>query len=281
MSERYAARLISGPVIGLTLSAWALTSYLNVFGATAATVRLTPETLTEVGMWSVLLPASWLAFALTGAWVLRAQSHNRVGWLCLGFGAFGALEDMCWQLARIAPGAAQAPLGILAGVFIALYLPALLTLLLLRFPDGNLVAPGWRHAERLVWLSVVIQSLCGAFAPRIWIGNETSVANPLYMLPVATAADASRFLDALRGLASFLGIALLLAACVSVVLRWQPAQGVAVRMHRRRCMSHACAGADAMAVASRQCGAVVAGRVCHRRTGGDRHCDTASQSVRH
>jgi hypothetical protein len=162
--------------------------------------------------------------ALVGGLIVARRPANPVGWLILGHALCFSLGELCRQYALYGlvtrPGALPLAYPI-ASVPYWIWGPGVacgFILWPLVFPDGRLVAPGWRLA---VWYAVgatAVQTLLMAVQPG---DHETpGVANPLGVAVLALA-DGRAVLDP-RAL--WLSSALIAAA--SLVVRYRRAAGV-------------------------------------------------------
>jgi hypothetical protein len=115
------------------------------------------QAVSTVGVALIALTAS--TFAFTGGLIVARAQHYRIGDLLLGLGWVGGitLSCMAW-IALDLPGARGAVW--LSGVSIWIF--PLVSLLLMLFPDGHLLSPGWRPAAAL---SVVI-AVAGILLPQ-------------------------------------------------------------------------------------------------------------------
>jgi signal transduction histidine kinase len=210
------------------LSDWALTIYLNVIARSGVSQPANDlEWVANNVVWGVMLPFGWLAFAIVGALILSRRPSNTIGWLCLAFGAFGALEDLPWQLARIvASSTLVGMLSLTASVFYALYLPTTLTLMLLHFPNGRYFSSRWRSIGLVAAGSAALAIFAGFIRPVAWVGNEREVANPLWLMSWSAAQPIRAFSWSLDQTARLIGLIALGAAVASLVLRWRRAGSI-------------------------------------------------------
>jgi hypothetical protein len=166
-------------------------------------------------------------FATVGA-VVAARRHNTIGWLFLGvalvaaMGAFSA--EYAVRTVVAAPG--SLPAGSIAAwattwVFI-LNFPAV-ALLLLLFPDGRLLSPGWRPVAWGVWLSFGgwVLWLMVRPQPIDVVGQE--VANPFAIHALGGTGIAGQALAALNVLVV---VVVLLSSALAPFWRWRRAGAI-------------------------------------------------------
>jgi hypothetical protein len=211
-----------------TTLAWSL--WLASFGCCAAglvvalavTRPLTAAALAQGAAFAVAFP---LGYATIGLVLCLRRPDNPIGWLYavsgLAWSLMVPLDPWVDQLLRdgrplpLAAQVAAATGGFLwaPGVAFGLTLPFLL------LPDGRLRSPGWRVVVATAVTGAGIVLAAGSLLPgRL---GETSIANP-FALAGAAGTAARVLFDA--GLA--LHAASLVAALVSLVLRFRASRGV-------------------------------------------------------
>ncbi|HEV2906483.1 MAG TPA: hypothetical protein VGZ50_04120 [Actinomycetota bacterium] len=165
-----------------------------------------------------LIPAS---FAIVGILILGRQPRNRIGWILMVIG-------LAWMIplepyggfaySRDLPGGA---------LFIALSGPTWVppiglmgTVLLLRFPDGNLPSPRWKKLEWLAVIAISVTVVVILFGPRdLAEEGYPGLLNPLGI-------------DALEAVLNALMVFLLLipltiaASAISLILRFRRSTGM-------------------------------------------------------
>ncbi len=163
-----------------------------------------------------------LGYCGVGALVASRAHRNPVGWLMMAFGIgflIGALTD---EFGRFAIERGGAPLDAFAywlTAWIFLVVIVSLPLMLLYFPDGELLSPRWRWAVRFEVAVGAAATLLSMFAPG---PIELEVPDP---------PDNPLGVDALSGIANvgwllFILLALVgLFAAVSIVLRYRRSEG--------------------------------------------------------
>jgi hypothetical protein len=170
----------------------------------------------------LVLALALLLFGWFGALVVSRQPSHPVGWVLCAFGVLGGVGSFASEYAiyglRSHPGAVPwaAALAWFASWVFALEL-ALLTALLLLFPTGRPPSPRWRW---VLWLAGVGAgcSVVGALAmwPRRGIG----------LLQVFEGPEPGGVLGILDGVGFWVAVVAVLAAIVSLVVRFRRARGV-------------------------------------------------------
>ena len=222
------------PHIRLALTGWvvvmalaALSLFLRLWNSGALDMaHLTgAEVLSEVLWWLVLIPAAVPAYATVGAIIAARRPRNGIGWLLLLGGFAIAVQDAAWQWAAraLAMNPGSLPGGIAAawiGELFGSLLLAPLTVSLLLFPSGMLPSRRWRPAVWMIGVAAVLTALSAALNPTLSAGLIKQVPNPLTV----------RGLDPLVAVANEAGtlvsVLTVLAAVVSVFLRWRRTGGV-------------------------------------------------------
>lgn len=177
--------------------------------------------LMEVVYWLVLIPAAVPAYATVGALIAARHGRNPVGWLCLLLALVLVTQDIAWQYAS--RGVLIAPGSLPAAVWMDWYATlcgacwfVLPTLILLHFPTGQIASRRWRWAAWWTLGNLVIAMGTTLVGPRL----NFSDTNPTTIPAIATAADA------VYSVLVWSQLAALLAAFVSLVLRWRRAGGI-------------------------------------------------------
>jgi hypothetical protein len=158
-----------------------------------------------------------VAFPLLALVILLRMPRNRVGWLLLAMGAFGAVAVLSHEyvVAGVAGPLAPLPaLGIASAVATGSWFPfmGLIPLFLLWLPEGSLPSPRWRPLVGLVVaLNVVVMVVFGSVG---WAEGPTFVVSD---------AEPEGLSGVVFGVMMGLHLLLLLAAFVSVYLRWRRA----------------------------------------------------------
>ena len=171
----------------------------------------------EIAFLLVVLP-----FVVAGFLILAKQPRNRIGWTLVVIGylwlvPFGELGE--FLLSRGLPGGA-ALISLTAGSW-APPIALMGTVLLLRFPTGELLAPRWRWVERFAIAGLAAVVLAIAFSPgTLGFVGYPHIDNPLAFEPVTSAAEAL-----LPFFLITIPVSIVLSA-VSLVLRFRRSRGV-------------------------------------------------------
>jgi hypothetical protein len=168
--------------------------------------------------WSAVIPAS---FAIVGILILGRQPRNPIGWILMVIG-------LAWVVPLEPYGGFAYSRGLPGGtLFIALSGPTWVppiglmgTVLLLRFPDGNLPSPRWRKLEWLAVTAIFVTVVAILFGPRdLAEEGYAGLVNPLGI-------------DALEPVLSALMVFILLipitiaASAISLILRFRRSTGM-------------------------------------------------------
>ncbi|HYG72312.1 MAG TPA: histidine kinase [Actinomycetota bacterium] len=162
-------------------------------------------------------------FAVTGIAILRRDARNAIGWILAAIGigwGVGNVIDLYGDLAvaRDLPGGAIALS--FGAPFWAPPVVAMGTSLLLRFPDGRLPSPGWRHVERVAAAAtLVVIVLVWIAVPDLVDVGYPNLANPLYLESIASFTE--------NGLIALAVIPVaIVASAVALVRRFRGSTGV-------------------------------------------------------
>lgn len=184
-------------------------------GALGAAFR----SVADPGLDAVLYGLMFVAFPVVGV-VLRLRiPENPIGSILLAVGAVGGVEGVSAGLASVTPPdslVAGAAHWMLSWSFYPIIGLVSVPLLLL-FPTGRMLSPGWRWAIWTVPLFVVTASVGVAFSP--WSG-EQGRANPL---AVDGSAEIFLFLLDISGLPLLVGV---LAGVASLAVRYRRATDI-------------------------------------------------------
>ena len=170
---------------------------------------------------NALFVVGMMVLATTGAVLVRSDRHPVMGWLLVGTGLANLLGRLAYGVAAAALESGAASAAALGWVTNWGWLPgqALALLLILRFPDGRLPAPGaWRLVERLVLAWAVAAVLAAAFVPGPLGAEELApLVNPVGL-------DAlGRTVETAVGVVFVVQPVLLLIVLAGPVLRWRRA----------------------------------------------------------
>jgi signal transduction histidine kinase len=157
---------------------------------------------------AIVIGIVWLG---TGALITSRQPGNRAGWIFTAIGLFFFLEGLSLTLvvrgAKTDPGSVPL-LGLWAGVAeYALFAFALVPLLFLLYPDGRPPTPGWRWAQRALFMGVGIAFIGSALNPgplNNLVDSGIIYLNPLGVPGLAGTAGAITALGTLIALGASL-----------------------------------------------------------------------------
>jgi signal transduction histidine kinase len=157
---------------------------------------------------AIVIGIVWLG---TGALITSRQPGNRAGWIFTSIGLFFFLEGLSLTLvvrgAKTDPGSVPL-LGLWAGIAeYALFAFALVPLLFLLYPDGRPPTPGWRWAQRALFVGVGIAFVGSALNPgplNNLVDSGIVYLNPLGVPALAGTADAITALGTLIALGASL-----------------------------------------------------------------------------
>jgi hypothetical protein len=169
---------------------------------------------------SVLTSLSIAVFATAGALVAARRPENPIGWVMCGI-------SLSWTILAVAESGAAvnaARPGSLPAATALAWLsqwavwPAfgLTAIFLLLFPDGRVLSPHWRLAAWVAAAGVVLSVLGEALRPELLVGG---IANPV-------GVDAAGAIEAVRVTGAALLTAGLIAAVLSLLLRFRRATGI-------------------------------------------------------
>jgi hypothetical protein len=212
-----------------TMLAWS--SWLATFGCCAAglvaTLALTrPLTLAALAEGAAYALAFPFGYATIGLVLTLRRPANPIGWLYAAAGLVGGLVvpldpwvDLLIRDRRPLPPAAQ--LAAVAGEFLWAPMVALaITLPFLLLPDGRLRSRRWRVVAVTAVTGAAMVVGFGAVLPGR-LSEQTPIANPFGLAGTAGAAVTVLFSVGLA-----LHVASLVAALVSLVLRFRSSRGV-------------------------------------------------------
>jgi hypothetical protein len=160
------------------------------------------------------------AFALLAPAIYRRRPGNPIGLMFAGLVLNGGVIVLAESYSALVPHpeVGSRPHDDLAAWVANFAWVAFTTILLcelpLRFPDGDLLSPRWRRAERLAVVQIVVLTLGLAFAP----GRMNSY-------PTDNPYPGGELFTVLRGIGFALLIACVALGAVSIVLRFRRAHG--------------------------------------------------------
>jgi hypothetical protein len=164
-----------------------------------------------------------LAFVTVGAVVVARRPGNRIGWLCYGVGLGQILAGFGSQAAAsaLAAGPGPGPIWLVAHELGELCWElswALLALLLLLFPTGQLPSPRWRPVAWAAFAVLVLAAFSAPFLP-----GPPAPGLPPNPIAIPPLEGLLRLAYASAGVV-LAGV--ILAALVSLVVRFRRARGV-------------------------------------------------------
>jgi signal transduction histidine kinase len=159
-------------------------------------------------------------FPIAGFFVLARQPSNRTGWILVAIGyawVWPGAEIGEWGMSRgIAAGA------VLAALSAGMWAPPIVltaTVLLLRFPDGELLSPRWRKVE---WFAIAtVMAIVAVIA--VYPGDFADLGYPDVRNPLAL--DVVAIQPVLPAILLCLPVAIVLSAA-SLILRFRRSRGV-------------------------------------------------------
>jgi hypothetical protein len=219
MSIRFAA-WIAWSVWALSLMSIAASVALQVLNGSTPTATRAPAAL---GIGFVLV---FMSFATVGALVASRQPANLIGWIFCVLGLFlpvaTASEEYALYVLETRPDSLPGGevMAWLAAWFAGPINFAMLSFVLLLFPDGRLLSRRWRP---VVWANLIAILLIIAwnFEPgQIESLGQVKVPNPFGV------AGADALLNALGEIGFFLVLAVAIAGAISLVVRFRRSRGV-------------------------------------------------------
>jgi hypothetical protein len=218
--SRRAARWLAWSLWALSMASIAASTAFQVLNASTPTMSPRGPAALSIGF--VLLFAS---LATVGALVASRQSGNLIGWIFCILGILGPLATASEEYALYAlvtrpdslPGARV--MVWLTASFAGPIVFAIVSFVLLLFPDGRLLSRRWRA---VVWVNLVAILLLFAwsFEPgRIENLGLLKIANPFGV------AGADVLLNTLGIIGLFLVLAATIAGAISLVFRFRRSRG--------------------------------------------------------
>lgn len=212
MSERGARRLAWGAFL-----LWVM----FVFGLILLELATEPVPGTPglgAGLWFAVILAS---FPIVAILILARQPRNRIGWILMAIGLAWFLPFESYgrfALSRGLPGGAL--FLALSGPLWAPPIGLMGTVLLLRFPNGELPSPRWRKVEWIALTAISVTVLAIVFSPGDFEDlGYPEVANPLGIDVLESA------LNALMAFILLIPITIV-ASAASLVMRFRRSTGM-------------------------------------------------------
>jgi hypothetical protein len=173
-----------------------------------------------------VIAVALLTFPTVGLVIALRRPENAIGWLFCGVGVPFALTSACfaYSLYTVAGGGSLPGGEIAAWLNIWLFLPCLFglpTLMFLLFPDGRLLAPGWRWVVWLAAAAMVGVATGAALQPgELADAPVDGVTNPVGI------EGAAGILDVISGASGFAALLSMVLAAASLVIRFRRSRGV-------------------------------------------------------
>jgi signal transduction histidine kinase len=162
-------------------------------------------------------PTQWAALAIsllwlsTGALIVSRQPRNTAGWIFVAIGLALGLEllsvALVVRVVKVDPGSVPLVDAWALVAEHALLVFGLIPLLFLLYPDGRPPTPGWRWAQRILFLGLAIAALATLIAPgplNNLVDSGMVYMNPLGVSSLAGAAGGLIALGTLTALGASL-----------------------------------------------------------------------------
>jgi len=208
---------------------WVAWSMLAVFAAGlafTAVLAVLNQTLAGDPLALLYLP-TFTAFMAVGALVVARRPANAIGWLfsAIGLLALGASVAGEYSQYAYVTRSGGLPFGVVAAWYLAwaafLVFGLTFTYLLLLFPTGRLLSPRWRPIAWLAGIQITAASVLAALQPTLPLeGQGRTIANPIGISGLPHPEQ-----GAVGAVLIGLFVAVSLAACGSLVLRFRRARG--------------------------------------------------------
>jgi hypothetical protein len=121
---------------------------------------------------------AWTLFPIMGSIIIHRRPGNAIGWLCVLGGlhnaAFALLTAFATSRLIVEPGSSVAIASAWLSHTLIVTLSVFPVLILLRFPTGRLLGPGWRRAELAAMLGIVAIVVLAAVEPMQLVGFPTT-----------------------------------------------------------------------------------------------------------
>lgn len=178
-----------------------------------------------LGAGELVLPISGLIYAGLGALVLSRHPRHPIGWLLAGLGLINSIEVLnvgyLAYLSRALPGGVSSVPDFALWSLFWVHVPRLLvplTLLLLLFPDGELLSRRWRAILWAAALGLVISIVSFAFTTEPSERIGVAITNPFGV--------ESQLMTAAQAVGSLLAFVGLIGALAAVTVRFRRSRGV-------------------------------------------------------
>jgi signal transduction histidine kinase len=213
--RRIGVRIPSG---WIAWALWALTLTLVAAGLIFALAYRQEAPLYEFWVVAMIGPI----FATLGALIVSRRPANVIGWIFCIPSAAGGIQMLSGQYATVAlfSESSRLPAGTIAAWLSTVTQTLLVSsmfFLVLLFPTGRLPSPRWR-----------VVAWTGGLAIAAWVLSRALHPGPLEAFPSAEnpfGVEAATVVDALGSVGTWLGPACLVAAIVSLALRFYRSRG--------------------------------------------------------
>jgi hypothetical protein len=178
----------------------------------------------EIGVIPVAFVANVVLFPVMGALIVQRRPTTRVAWLMIALGIGIGLGLVTYAYGVVGqPPAEPLPLAlpslVISQLFFVPSIGVATTWILLLYPTDRLIGPRWRFVG---WLAIVFSAVYGAVS-LVKPGEMDKVALPGLVNPIGLAPETADSVDVVLNVANVFGLGALLAASLSLVVRYRRA----------------------------------------------------------